>query len=90
MKSLEEMALRFKSGNAIPVDRAWVKREEFEALEADVRELLHQRNLLGQAIADAAHTAGIYNNEVPLDGPQLLMMLEDLAEAAWKYNDLAD
>lgn len=35
---------------------------------------------LGKAIADAAQRAGIYNGEGALDGPTLVLLLEDMAE----------
>jgi hypothetical protein len=37
---------------------------------------------LAEGIANAAQRAGIYNGEVPLTGPHLLMLLDDLASAA--------
>ncbi len=42
----------------------------------------HQRDLLASAIFDAARQAGIINGAVPLDGPQLLMVLDDLVAAS--------
>jgi hypothetical protein len=44
--------------------------------------LTHERNLLAEAIANAALKAGIYNGEVPLTGPHLLILAEDLAALA--------
>lgn len=44
-----------------------------------VQEMKRQRDLLAQAIADAGKAAGIYNGEAPLDGPALLMLLDDMA-----------
>lgn len=50
----------------------------------DAREAAAQYhvNLLGQAITDAAHKAGITRADAVIDGPMLLMLCEDLAEAA--------
>lgn len=79
MKALEEMRLRFTSGNSVPVERAWVRLEEFEAIEAQFLEVVRQRDLLGQAIADAAFKAGIYNGNVPIDAPMMLMLLDDMS-----------
>lgn len=38
-----------------------------------------ERNMLGDAIAKAALKAGIYNGEVSLTGPQLILLCDDLA-----------
>lgn len=43
---------------------------------------------LGAAIAQAAQRAGIYNGEVPLTGPQLVMLCDDLATAARVSGDV--
>lgn len=48
--------------------------------ESLVQRLTYERDLLAEAIADAAKKAGIYNGEVPLTGPHLLMLADDLAE----------
>jgi hypothetical protein len=48
------------------------------AKDADVVEMRRQRDVLGKAIADAALKAGIYNGEVPLTGPHLLLLLDDM------------
>lgn len=45
------------------------------------REAHDHTEKLAQAIADAAKRAGIYNGEVPLTGPQLLMLLDDLVSS---------
>lgn len=45
-----------------------------------LEEVIRQRDLLAQAIVDAAYKAGVINGDVPLDGPQLLMVLDDMAE----------
>ena len=42
----------------------------------------HHVNLLVQAITDAAHKAGITRADAVIDGPMLLMLCKDLAEAA--------
>lgn len=39
-----------------------------------------ERDMLAKAIADAAQKAGIYNGEVAMTGPHLLMLVNDLAE----------
>jgi hypothetical protein len=41
-------------------------------------ELITQVKALMQAIANAAYKAGIYNGEVLVDGPQLLILLDDM------------
>jgi len=46
----------------------------------DVAKLRRERDTLAQSIADAALKAGIWNGEVPLSGPHLLMMVNDMAE----------
>lgn len=46
-----------------------------------VKRLTHERDALGQAIADAALKAGMYNGEVPLTGPHLIMFAQHLGEA---------
>jgi hypothetical protein len=48
-------------------EREGVKREDHDHTE-----------ILAKNIAIAVKKAGIYNDEVPLDGPQLLMMLENM------------
>lgn len=45
-------------------------------------ELEAERNMLGQAIADAAHKAGITHADALIDGPTLLLLCEDLANCA--------
>lgn len=59
---------------------------EHMALVAELRQRAEQaereRGLLAQAIADAAQKAGVYNGEVDLTGPHLLMLASDLAEQA--------
>ena len=49
---------------------------------AGLAEVTRQRDLLARSIAEAAKDAGVYNGEVALDGPQLLMALEDMVIAA--------
>jgi hypothetical protein len=43
-----------------------------------VAEVLEQRNCLSQAIAESAQQAGIYNGEVDLTGPELVMLCNDM------------
>lgn len=51
--------------------------------DADLaKRLTHERDALGQAIADAALKAGMYSGEVPLTGPHLIMFAQHLGEAA--------
>lgn len=50
------------------------------AVQDDVAKLRRERDTLAQSIADAALKAGIWNGEVPLSGPHLLMMVNDMAE----------
>lgn len=52
-----------------------------------VERLTHERDALGQAIADAAMKVGIWNGEVPLTGPHLIMFANDLAECAKQQLD---
>jgi hypothetical protein len=40
-----------------------------------------ERNVLAEAIAQAAQKAGIYNGEVPLTVPQLIMLCDDLVSS---------
>lgn len=52
---------------------------EIDAVAAsDYDALALERNKLAQAIADVAKSLGIYNGESLLDGPQLLMLCEDI------------
>lgn len=53
-------------------------RVEFDGgVEAEMR---RQRDLLGQAIGEAALKAGCYNGEVNLTGPQLMLLIDDMAD----------
>jgi hypothetical protein len=88
MNAFDELELLFKSGNSVSVERATLKLELFEKVKQEYREVLYQRNLLMQSIANAAFKSGIINGEVPLDGPQCLMVLEDMAEVASMYESL--
>jgi len=56
--------------DAAPVDSKLVER------------LTHERDALATAISDAAKKAGIWNGEVALTGPHLIMFANDLAECA--------
>lgn len=49
------------------------------AMPDGVAKLKHERDTLAQGIADAALKSGIWNGEVNLTGPHLLMMLGDMA-----------
>jgi hypothetical protein len=49
--------------------------------QATIARLTHERNELGRAIADTAQRGGIYNGEVPLTGPDLLLLAKDMGEA---------
>jgi hypothetical protein len=52
---------------------------EIDAVAAsDYDAMAVERDKLAQAIADVAKSLGIYNGESPLDGPQLLMLCEDI------------
>lgn len=46
----------------------------------------YEIEFLAEAIAKAAHEAGIYNNEVPLDLPQLAMLCSDMAKEINRLN----
>lgn len=46
-----------------------------------------ERDMLAEAIANAAIKAGIYNGEVPLTGPHMLMLCDDLAEVIKSLED---
>jgi hypothetical protein len=39
MEALEAIDKYFRSGNSIPVERATIRREEWEALKAEIKEL---------------------------------------------------
>lgn len=47
-----------------------------------LEEVTRQRDILAEAIAKAAHEAGIYNAETQIGGPHLLMFLDDLRQVA--------
>lgn len=47
-----------------------------------LEDAIHQRNLLAEAIGNAAVKAGIIKSGIPLTGPQLLMLVEDLFAGA--------
>lgn len=74
-----------KSG---PTVRKWIEdivRDTFArptATAAPAAEAEHQRDLLGQAIVDAAARAGIIRADAEVSGPMLLMLCENLADAA--------
>lgn len=53
-----------------------------------VKRLKHERDALGQAIADAAQKAGMYNGDVPLSGPHLIMFAQHLGDAATVPQDI--
>lgn len=69
-----ELRKQAKLGN-----RTLVASATMLALLDRLEEAEHQRQMLMQAIADAALKGKVWNGEVPLDGPQLLMMCDDLA-----------
>lgn len=50
--------------------------DELNTLET----LQRERDMLAEAIADAALKSGLYNGEVPLTGPHLLMFCLDMAD----------
>lgn len=62
------------------VDGEFVRHSDYAALEAKLAEVTRQRDLLAEAIGEAARKAGIYNGEVELTGPRLLMLVDDMAE----------
>lgn len=49
-------------------------------LSQDLKSVTHQRDLLGEAIGKTAVAVGIAAAGMPLDGPTLLMLAEDIAE----------
>lgn len=51
-------------------------------IEAEATARCQNCDALGSAIAQAARKAGIYNGDVALDGPQLIMLCDDLARAS--------
>lgn len=53
-----------------------------EYVRTDLGGLKAERDLLAEAIANAAQKAGIYNGEVPLTGPDLLLLCENLVTVA--------
>lgn len=54
-------------------------KEENESLKAALEAAEHQRGALAQAIADAVTKAGMWNGEVGLTGPHLIMFCDDMA-----------
>lgn len=63
--------------------------DEFESARTAVAamaereaEAVRRLEMLGQAILDAAHRAGIVRADVSADGPTLMMLCEDLATSA--------
>ncbi|WP_437309926.1 hypothetical protein [Sorangium sp. So ce388] len=52
----------------------------YEDLLAAVERLTRERNVLGGAIADAAKRAGVYNGEVALTGPDLVLLAQNMAD----------
>jgi len=55
--------------------------QEIAELRAALEAAEHQRSMLAQAIADASRKAGIWNGEVSLTGPHLIMFCDDMASA---------
>ena len=53
---------------------------EVRRLRECAERLTHERSALGRAIADAALRAGIYNGEVALSGPDLILLTQNMAE----------
>ena len=49
-------------------------------IEQTYERVVQERDMLASAIANAAQKAGIYNGEIGLTGPYLLMLADDLAE----------
>jgi len=54
---------------------------ELVRLSEMVAQLTHERNALGEGIAEAAIKAGIARADAYLNGPQLLMLCSDMAES---------
>lgn len=63
------------------IDEA-MRRYGLPAEAEDSSDLQGQVSALSEAIEEAAVTAGICNGEVDLNGPQLLLLCEDLGKAA--------
>lgn len=78
--SFDKISERFKSANGIPVERATVTREEFDALNEKVNELRYHKLLLMRSIETAAREAGVIGKDVKLDGPHCLMVLTEMAD----------
>ncbi|HEY6044331.1 MAG TPA: hypothetical protein VIU43_05485 [Nitrosospira sp.] len=76
-------ALSFEKENSANL-LADIKRVEAQrdALKADVERLRRERDLLGAAIRNAATKAGIVSADASLTGPMLIMLCDDLANAA--------
>lgn len=55
---------------------------ERDTVKGDAERYKSERDSLGTAIAEAAQKAGVYNGEVPLTGPELIRLCDDLAEKA--------
>lgn len=51
-------------------------------IKRDVERLRRERDLLGAAIRNAATKAGIVSADASLTGPMLIMLCDDLANAA--------
>ncbi len=54
--------------------------KKWAELQAENERLRHERDMLGKAIANAAIKLGICRDDVPLTGPMLLMLCDDIAE----------
>ncbi len=76
----------------------WVREPPGEELRAaltrsrssEIAEAERQRDVLAASIAQAARTAGVYNGETALTGPDLILLLEDMARAVSEQHKESD
>ena len=103
---LRNLSFKFRSGNGVPVDVAWLKRKEFDEL-SDASEHLYNTNqvnidLLGavvdeknryvRAIIGEAKAAGCwpYHEDAEIEGPDLLMVLSIMRDKANRVGGFQD
>lgn len=78
---MNEMADLHAGNGDTPAAEEFSQGAELVAtMAAEIERLTHERDTLGQAIGEAVVKAGIAVAGMPLNGPQLLMLVNDLAE----------
>jgi hypothetical protein len=60
-----------------------------KALQQQLADVTHQRDLLAKAIGDAAIKAGIARADAELAGPMLLMLADDMADCIISLNSVS-